>query len=86
MIVQSIGFWCSGVFFIIDRFPSKYVDPMSYNPILRLVDGLRKSISRGVDLVSTLNFEHKFSHFKFFIPRSVTPKKCPRGDLMNDKA
>ena len=27
MIVQRIGFWCSGVFFIIDRFPSKYVGP-----------------------------------------------------------
>lgn len=81
MIVQRIGFFCSGVFFTIDRFPSKYAEILKYNPILQIIEGLRKSISHSVDLVSTLNINYVNSLILIFLTLGLLLQKVSQGRL-----
>lgn len=54
-IVKRILFWTSGVFFTVERFPPSIAKPMSHNPILQIIEALRKSISHGIELSPILN-------------------------------
>lgn len=81
MIIQMLGFWCSGVFFTIDRFPSKYAEILRYNPVLQIIEGLRESISHGVYLVSVLNVNYVNSLILIFLTLGLLLQKVAQGRL-----
>lgn len=66
-IFKSIGFFLSGVFFTLDRFPSYIAEPMKLNPILQLIEGLRKSLSHNIDLNNILSFSYVYSYILIFL-------------------
>ena len=66
-IVTRILFLSSGVFFTIDRFPSYITKYMKFNPILQLIEGLRKSLSHSVELSNVLSFSYVYSYILVFL-------------------
>ncbi len=66
-MVRRLLFWCSGVFYTVERFPPSYAKPMHHNPILQLIEGLRKSVSHGIELSPTLNFYYINVLILFFL-------------------
>ncbi len=66
-IVNRILFLSSGVFFTIDRFPTYITKYMKLNPILQLIEGLRKSLSHSVELSNVLSFSYVYSYILVFL-------------------
>lgn len=80
-IISRIGFWVSGIFFTLDKFPAKYAEPLSYNPILQIIEGLRSSLSHGVELVPVLNHNYINSLILIFFTLGLLLQKLSRERL-----
>ena len=80
-IVNRIGFFLSGVFFSLDRFPSYIAEPMKLNPILQLIEGLRKSLSHSIELNNILSFSYVYSYILVFLTLGLFLQNTAREKL-----
>ncbi|WP_406547249.1 ABC transporter permease [Succinimonas sp.] len=80
-IIVRIGFFLSGVFFTLDSFPSYIAEPMKLNPILQLIEGLRKALSHSVDLSNILSFSYVYSYILVFLTLGLFFQNAARERL-----
>lgn len=80
-MIRRLLFWCSGVFYTVERFPPSYAKPMHHNPILQLIEGLRKSISHGIELFPILNFYYINMLILFLLTIGLLFQKLSRERL-----
>ena len=80
-IIKTIGFCLSGVFFSLDRFPSFIAEPMKLNPVLQLIEGLRKSLSHNIDLNNILSFSYVYSYILVFLTLGLFFQNAARERL-----